>query len=106
MEGTRPREHSARLLNAAISIADGCVRSEVECWCRPCVMDDGETWLDTTTPVGITDGEDDMREAGQWLERALRYIGLRSPDAFPWRFVRHSERPELVRFEPVEEGLA
>lgn len=95
------REQNMRLLNAAITIADSCVRSEVECWCRHCMMDDGRTWLDITTPIGITDKDDDQRDAAELLDRALRYIGLRAPDAFPWRFVRHPERPELVRFEDL-----
>ena len=98
-------DHSARLLVAAFAIADACVRSEVECWCWHCMTDDGRTWLDTTTPTGITDQDEDQREAAELLDHALRYIGLRSPDAFPWRFVRHPERPELVRFEPIKADL-
>lgn len=93
------REHNMRLLNAAITIADSCVRSEVECWSRHCLFEDGRIWLDTSAPVGMTDDPADVRRSAELLALALRYIGLREPDAFPWRFVRHPQRQELVRFE-------
>ncbi|MBS0463156.1 MAG: hypothetical protein JSS41_11870 [Proteobacteria bacterium] len=94
-------DHSARLLVAAFAIADACVRSEVECWCEGHIGDDDAAWWDTSKPSGITDGTPDAAMAARNVQRALRYIGLRGADAFPWRFVRHPERPELVRFEDL-----
>lgn len=56
-------------------------------------------WWDTSQPSGLTERPEDRERAARNVQRALRYIGLRGADAFPWRFVRHPERPELVRFE-------
>ncbi|MBS0598178.1 MAG: hypothetical protein JSR92_12815 [Proteobacteria bacterium] len=88
--------HSARLMNAAIAIADACVRSEIECFAVGSEHG-GQLWwnLDDTE---WRDAES-RTFAQASIARAVRYIELRSPDAFPWTLLRHPERPELVRFE-------
>ncbi|MBS0212351.1 MAG: hypothetical protein JSR26_04105 [Proteobacteria bacterium] len=97
------RGYRTRLLNAAIEIADATVRSDVECFCEGgCEGGDGASWYDTSKPFGLGESDAQLKLAGLFVQRALRYIGLRSPDAFPWRFVRHPDRPELVRFEERE----
>lgn len=88
------REHSMQALNAALRIADDEVRPVVECYCDIAVVD-GTTWINTGDVLDATEDHD----ATARVARALQYIGLRSPDAFPWRFIRHPDRPELVRFE-------
>lgn len=89
------REHSAQVLNLALWIADSQVRCLVESYGYLQVVEKdggGIVWLNVYPPAENDDVYAD-------LDRALRYIGLRSPDAFPWRFLRHPDRPELVRFE-------
>ena len=86
---------SMQALNLAVEIADREVRVMVECYAMHSTEIDGIRWFDTSHQ---TCANDDC-EQQQALERAVQYIGLRSPDAFPFRFIRHPERPELVRFE-------
>ena len=86
------RETSMRALNLALQIADGEARTMLETYC-----DDGEKigdahWLNVKTSGGDA-------ETRQAIDRAVRYIDVRCPDAFPWRFIRHPEQPHLVRFE-------
>lgn len=89
------REHSAQVMNLALQIADREVRPMIEAY-----ADDGELDAANVAWMNIqTSGAGHEEKAS--LDRAVRYIGVRSPDAFPWRFVRHPERPELVRFEDV-----
>ena len=85
------RERSMRALDLALRIAD----HEVQRILRGCdgALVDNVRWIDTRFYR-----DDD--HANQ-VERAMRYIGLRHADAFPWRFIRHPERPELVRFEDL-----
>lgn len=93
------REHSANTMNLALTIADGAVRSDVECYADPCSIE-GTDWLNTA--VAVAAGKytpDDLVIWQGYVDRAVRYIGLRHPDAFPWRFIRHPELPHLVRFE-------
>lgn len=92
------REHSAQLMNLAIEIADGEVHGMVEMYAHEVELD-GQVWWDTSTPPLDMRRQADRDFALATTARALRYIGLRQPDAFPWRFVRHPEKPELVRFE-------
>lgn len=94
------REHSAQAMALAIGIADDLVRTELEIHADGKIID-GVLWMDTTKPYfcnGKRDQDDEVR-VQYAIDRALKYIGLRNPDAFPWRFVRHPEKPELVRFE-------
>lgn len=86
------REHSAQVMNLAIQLADLEVRPVVQAYADGEYVD-GVLWFNLTTG-----GAADHRES---VDVAVRYIGLRSPDAFPWRFVRHPERPELARFEDL-----
>lgn len=86
---------SMQALNLAIEIADREVRVMVECYAMQAAEINGVRWLDTSHHACVND-DCEQQEA---LERAVQYIGLRSPDAFPFRFIRHPERPELVRFE-------
>lgn len=86
---------SMQALNLAVEIADREVRMMVECYAQRGIEIEGIHWLD----ISHSDRANDDCEQQAALERAVQYIGLRSPDAFPWRFVRHPERPELVRFE-------
>jgi len=90
------REHSARLLNTAIEIADTVVRSEIECYAVGSEHG-GHLWWN----IQDIDWRDEVIHAvaARAIDNALKYIGLRSPDAFPWTLLRHPERPELVRFE-------
>ena len=93
------REHSAQALNLALQIADAEVQGLVESY-SPAIMDGGYVWCDTSKPPeDMLRFEEDRQLALSTTARAVRYIGLRHPDSFPWRFVRHPERPELVRFE-------
>ncbi len=87
------REHSAQVMNLALQLADLEVRPVVEAYADGEAID-GVAWFNLSTG-----GAADHRES---VDLAVRYIGLRSPDAFPWRFVRHPERPELARFEEIE----
>lgn len=82
-----------RVMNLAIQIADAEVRSIVEIYCNDGeVADNGVVWMDTETS-SISD------EAKSVLVDAIQYIELRTPTAFPWRLVRHPDKPHLVRFE-------
>lgn len=83
------RELSMRALDLALRIAD----HEVQHILYRCdvTLADNAHWLDTRRCQGD--------EHANQVERAVRYIGLRHADAFPWRFIRHPDRPELVRFE-------
>jgi len=90
------REHSARLLNTAIEIADTVVRSEIECYAVGSEHG-GHLWWNIDDTEWRDEAIRPFAEAS--VARALRYIELRSPDAFPWTLLRHPERPELVRFE-------
>lgn len=82
-----------RALNLALVIADHEVRGMIEGFGAATLVD-GRRWLDVSPlhPPGTSECDDAV-------ERAVRYIGLRHADAFPWRFIRHPDRPELVRFE-------
>lgn len=84
------QEHSAQVMNLALQIADAEVRSVIQAYADGEVIDD-VMWMSVVTAAS--------EEHQKVVEMAVRYIGLRSPDAFPWRFVRHPERPELARFE-------
>lgn len=102
------RETSARVMNLAFQIADAAVRSEIES-AVVSIRLNKKDWFCTNRPVvdepdmcGVSAAE--RLEARSRIDKAVRYIGLRSPDAFPWRFVRHPERPELVRFEDTNTG--
>ena len=82
-------ERSMRALDLALRIADNeahhiLYRCEV-------TLADNAHWLDTRR----CQGDDHANQ----VERVVRYIGLRHADAFPWRFIRHPDRPELVRCE-------
>lgn len=93
------REHSAQVMNLAIKIADAEVHGIVEMYANEVDLD-GQVWWDTSTPpLDMRRHQEDRDFALATIARAVRYIGLRHPDAFPWRFVRHPEKPELVRFE-------
>lgn len=93
------RESSMRALNLALSIADDAVRSDIEAYSVPW-MDGGHVWNDTSkVPEDMRRHADDRQLARDMIERSLDYIGLRNPDGMPWRFIRHPDRPELVRFE-------
>ena len=92
------RQHSAQVLDLALQIADAEVQAIVECN-TACELAGGHYWCDTSKVAPDMQAHQEDREFAQaTTQRALRYIGLRSPDAFPWRFVRHPDRPELVRF--------
>ena len=93
------REHSAQAMALALEIADAEVHGIVEQYAAE--VAEGDTfWFDTTTaPLDMQRHQEDRDFALSTTQRAVRYIDLRNPDAFPWRFVRHPERPELVRFE-------
>lgn len=83
----------------ALVIADGAVQSDIDLF-SDWVEIDGNNWFDTAPPPSdMRKHAEDRALCQEVTERAVRYIGLRHPDAFPWRFVRHPERPELVRFE-------
>ena len=93
------REHSAQAMALALQIADTEVRGIIEMYSAG-ESTGGVAWCDTSqAPVDMRRHQEDRDFAAQATERAVRYIGLRNPDAFPWRFTRHPERPELVRFE-------
>lgn len=93
------REHSALLMNLAIQIADAEVHGIVEMYAFELVLDD-KIWFDTSlVPMDMRRHAADRDFAASTVARAIRYIDLRSPDAFPWRFIRHPEQPHLVRFE-------
>ncbi len=93
------REHSAQAMNLALEIADDAVRSDVEIYSAICAID-CTLWCDTRNPPADMDRHEADRELSRHMVgRALQYIGLRNPDGMPWRFIRHPERPELVRFE-------
>lgn len=87
--GESPQELSMRALDLALRIADNEVH-HILYRCHGAFADNAH-WLDTR--------ECQSDEHANQVERAVRYIGLRDADAFPWRFIRHPERPELVRFE-------
>jgi hypothetical protein len=86
------REHSAQVMNLALQLADLEVRPVIPAYADGEFID-GVAWFNLTHG-----GAADHKES---VNLAVRYIGLRSPDAFPWRFVRHPERPELARFEDL-----
>lgn len=93
------REHSAQVMDLALQIADAEARGIIEVYSLD-VDADGQHWSDTSQPpLSRHRHQEDIDFALAATSRAVRYIGLRNPDAFPWRFVRHPERPELVRFE-------
>lgn len=83
------RERSMRAVDLAFYFANEAVRWTIE---RPkaLVVVDEVCWSDTR-PSCIGYHKD--------IEKALQYIGLREPDALPYRFIRHPEQPHLVRFE-------
>ena len=88
---TPAQERSMRALDLALRIADHEVQRIIRLRCDGALAD-GEQWLDLRF---AGDSEEDKIQ----VDRAVRYIGLRHADAFPWRFIRHPDRPELVRFE-------
>lgn len=90
------REHSMRAVNFAISIADDVVRSVVASNAAS-FRAAGHDWFDTNCPVWAD--EEAAAECEQRIARALQYIELRDPRAFPFRFIRHPDQPHLVRFE-------
>ena len=98
------RERSLRAVNLATVIANDVVQGVIEANAVPLSVD-GHNWFDTTRPaldepeMGSWFTTDEVAECKQRIARALQYIELREPDAFPTRFIRHPERPELVRFE-------
>lgn len=79
------RERSMRALNLALSIADEVVRDDIKWLCQT-VRQMQTAWLE-------------IDASNREVARAVEYIGLREPDALPYRFIRHPEQPHLVRFE-------
>lgn len=98
------RERSMRAVNLATVIANDVVQDVIAANAVSLKVD-GHYWFDTTRPVldepelGGWFPTEEVAECKQRIARALQYIELREPDAFPTRFIRHPERPELVRFE-------
>ena len=82
-------ERDLQAIVLALQIADEVVRSDIESNCGH-RLDRGIYWCDTANT--------DERDA---IDRAIRYIELREPDAFPFRFIRHPQQTHLVRFKDL-----
>lgn len=97
-DGLTHREHSAVVMNLALTIADSAARTEVECFAKSAFRDDnGRSIYDlTATDAWAGDGcaEEDIAAA----QRAARYIRLRQPH-LPYRLVEVGGNPNLVMFE-------
>ena len=98
------RERSMRTLNLATVIAcdvvsDVVTNNAVSLWME------GQYWFDINRPAlaepdqGSFWTTEEIVECKQRIDRAMQYIELRDPDAFPFRFIRHPDQPHLVRFE-------
>ncbi len=106
------REHSARVLNLALAIADDAARSDIECYAlseqiRPAHAAAFPAYsLIDAVPV-CTDGSGPKvtaEDAEDWLRivhRAADYIVQRG-NVFPWRMVDVDGRPGWVRFVDKE----
>lgn len=98
------RERSMRVFNLATTIANDVVQDVIASNAVSLNVD-RQYWFDTKRPnLGEPDqggfwSSADIAECKQRIDRALQYIELRDPDAFPFRFIRHPEQPHLVRFE-------
>ena len=109
------REHSARVLNLALSIADDTVRTEIECYAvceeiRPAhaAAFPAYSLIDArpicTNASGPKVTAEDADEALRIVHRAADYIVLRG-NVFPWRMVDVEGRPGWVRFVDKEGRL-
>ncbi|WP_374607169.1 hypothetical protein [Thermomonas sp.] len=98
------RERSMRTLNLATVIACDVV-SDVIANNAVSIKVDGYYWFDINRPalaepdMGGFWTTEEIAECKQRIDRAVQYIELREPDAFPSRFIRHPDQPHLVRFE-------
>lgn len=94
------KEHSMRVLNLALQIADDCARSEVECYARMVDIGGGRHGYDLAEAVALSDDpEADLETA----RRAARYIELRGPDAFDFQLERLEHLGvAVVAFRPSE----
>lgn len=98
------RERSMRTLNLATVIACDVV-SDVIANNAVSIKVDGHYWFDINRPalaepdMGGFWTTEEIAECKQRIDRAVQYIELREPDAFPSRFIRHPDQPHLVRFE-------
>lgn len=106
------REHSARALHLALSIADDTVRAEIECYAvceeiRPAHAAAYPAYSLIDAMAVCADGSgpkvtaEDAEEALRIVHRAADYIVQRG-NVFPWRMVDVEGRPGWVRFVDKE----
>ena len=114
-EGCRPdgmnhKEHSAVVMNLALTIADGAARSDVEC-CARCdgkllAKRGGHYVYDLSFPASGAAGfavgtAEEVAEEVATAQRAARYIDLRMPH-LPYVMHRDPANPNRVWFTDKE----
>lgn len=82
----------------ALVIADGAVRSDIECYAQV-ITTDGFDWYSLSQPSDFGgDTDADRTKALQVIANAARYIHIRG-DVFPWRLIHSFGDRSIVRFE-------